>query len=504
MLWLTWAGCSSDPTGAQLAAQHCQSCHLLPDPALLDKATWERHVLPQMGYRLGIYNGRTTPVTLLGGPDRERVLAENVFPFTPAMSADAWARLQAYYLSQAPDTLPAAAGDVIGTDTTRFDAEPLHLAANGSPPATTLVQFDNPTGRLFVGTVAPDGSRLWTWRDGRPTPPPLRLSSPVVGVAPWQGDTLLTLLVGQLPPHDLPQGVLLAYDTTANAARRVLGPLLRPVHMAWADLNGDGRPDAVVSNFGFRTGHLSWYEARPDGSYVPHLLNGRAGALQAVVDDVDHDGRPDLIALTAQGDEGICLYQNQGEGRFRRVTLLRFPPAWGSTGFAWIDFDGDGAPDILYTAGDNGDYPPVLKPYHGVRLFRNLGNLQFEEAFFLPQHGANRAVARDFDGDGDLDIASVSFFPDLTGRLEEGFLYFEQRAPGQFVTRTVPATTGGQWITLTAADVDQDGDEDLLLANFTDFNRGQPTPAHLAERWRAGPDVLLLRNRRAPAVSASE
>ena len=39
--------------GKALAAAHCQSCHLLPDPAMLDAKTWQTGVLPAMGPRLG-------------------------------------------------------------------------------------------------------------------------------------------------------------------------------------------------------------------------------------------------------------------------------------------------------------------------------------------------------------------------------------------------------------------------------------------------------------------
>ena len=42
--------------GKKLAAIHCQSCHLLPDPSQLDAATWENGILPAMGPRLGIFS----------------------------------------------------------------------------------------------------------------------------------------------------------------------------------------------------------------------------------------------------------------------------------------------------------------------------------------------------------------------------------------------------------------------------------------------------------------
>lgn len=48
--------------GEALSKKHCQSCHLLPDPSLLDAKSWEKGVLPQMGPRLGIFGyGFETP-----------------------------------------------------------------------------------------------------------------------------------------------------------------------------------------------------------------------------------------------------------------------------------------------------------------------------------------------------------------------------------------------------------------------------------------------------------
>src|SRR4051812_42212380 len=46
---------SSIESGEESAKRYCQSCHLLPDPSLLDTKSWQAGVLPQMGPRLGIY-----------------------------------------------------------------------------------------------------------------------------------------------------------------------------------------------------------------------------------------------------------------------------------------------------------------------------------------------------------------------------------------------------------------------------------------------------------------
>jgi len=40
--------------GEALAKKYCASCHLYPEPQLLDKKTWREGVLPNMAMRLGI------------------------------------------------------------------------------------------------------------------------------------------------------------------------------------------------------------------------------------------------------------------------------------------------------------------------------------------------------------------------------------------------------------------------------------------------------------------
>ncbi|MGH2563341.1 MAG: hypothetical protein ACRDE5_02430, partial [Ginsengibacter sp.] len=41
-------------TGEELAKIYCATCHVFPSPSLLDKSTWEKSVLKNMGWRLGI------------------------------------------------------------------------------------------------------------------------------------------------------------------------------------------------------------------------------------------------------------------------------------------------------------------------------------------------------------------------------------------------------------------------------------------------------------------
>jgi hypothetical protein len=202
------------------------------------------------------------------------------------------------------------------------------------------------------------------------------------------------------------------------------------------------------------------------------------------------------MSLFAQGDEGIFLFHNEGGGEFREEQILQFPPTYGSTDFELADFNGDAALDIIYTAGDNADYRPVMKPYHGVRIYLNKGGYEFEQAYFFHMNGAYGATADDFDDDGDLDIAAISFFPDYARSPEESFVYLENKGDLTFEPSTFENSDMGRWLVLDSGDADGDGDPDLLLGSFSALQLGTSyVPEATAKQWtQEGPSTVLLEN----------
>ncbi|RYY09751.1 MAG: hypothetical protein EOO04_37920, partial [Chitinophagaceae bacterium] len=105
---------------------------------------------------------------------------------------------------------------------------------------------------------------------------------------------------------------------------------------------------------------------------------------------IDKDGKLDLVTLFGQGDERIVWYKNNGNLQFTAITLLRFPPVYGSSSFELTDFNKDGLLDILYTAGDNSDFSVELKHYHGVYVFTNQGKNTFKQTYFHQMNGAHK------------------------------------------------------------------------------------------------------------------
>ncbi len=478
-------------SGRALAAVYCQSCHQLPDPALLDKRSWQKGVMPAMGPRLGIFRHGQTRYPSYGS---DPYVGWGFYPSKPLVTDWQWQNIIDYYTGTAPDSLPPQPAHAApAMDLSLFRAVPV---GNGrGRPVTCFVHGDTSNGRrqIVAGELFP-GALLWYDLSMR-----LVDSIPVPGgIVDMQiaGDSAVACNIGNINPNNALLGSLSRLHVGARGkwvmdSMPFIRDLARPVQVNGADLNGDGRMDYLVCEFGHQKGSLSWFERKVDGGYDRHVLRAQPGAIRAYVQDANGDGLPDVWALFAQGDEGVFLFINKGQGRFEAQRVLRFPPMYGSSYFELADVNKDGHPDIVYTCGDNGDYSPVFKPYHGVYVFLNDGRNNFTQHYFYPINGCYKAIARDFDGDGDIDLATIAYFPDYRRQPEEGFVYLENEGGMNFRPFSLPEAEAGRWLTLAADDVDGDGRPDLLLGNFT-FG---PTLSKGRIDWKKGPTLLYLQNK---------
>jgi hypothetical protein len=249
-----------------------------------------------------------------------------------------------------------------------------------------------------------------------------------------------------------------------------------------ADFNGDGKLDLIVACFGWnKVGEILYLENATSPGQTPvfkrRQLDDRHGAIHVPVTDLNGDGKPDFVALISQEHEAIVAFLNDGAGNFRKQTLYQAPhPGYGSSGIELVDLNGDGKLDILYTNGDVLDQPYLLKPYHAVQWLQNEGNLRFTHHTLTPLYGAHRAVAADFDGDGDLDIVAVSFlpdqnFPERKDKKADAVVVLEQTSPGVFARHSMETVTCNH-VSCAAGDVFASGKQDIVLGNFC----SQPVP----------------------------
>lgn len=477
--------------GNSLAHVYCSACHQFPEPALLPKAIWEKNVLPAMGLRLGIGSDLST-YTRLAPQEIMALLKADVFPDKALIAKKDWIKINAYYQNQAPEKLQES--KLLTLDSLslfKVSALPLNKGRNA---LTSLLQYEPNSRELLVGDRR---NKLFRLNAQLQPIDSIQLDTPPVAAISNKKGQYKLLTAGSLNPSDAPFGRLYSWNTSAGKTDNFshqLTDLQRPVQLATSDLNQDGREELIVCQYGNQLGKLSWFEENENGTYQEHILKNVPGSRQIIIRDINQDNRPDIVALFAQATESIIVFYNQGEGRFEEETLLQLPPVYGLSYFELVDFNKDGAPDILLSNGDNGDYSFVLKPYHGVRVYLNNKENKFNEALFLPLPGASQAIARDFDQDGDLDVAAIAYFADFERQPEAGFVYFENQGKNTFRSKTISEATKGRWLTLTSGDIDQDGDEDIMLGSF--IFTTTPVPATLQEKWiKAGPSVLVLKNK---------
>ncbi|MEX2569646.1 MAG: VCBS repeat-containing protein [Cyclobacteriaceae bacterium] len=472
-------------TGAQLSRSYCSSCHLYPEPSLLDRETWENYILPLMGNFYGIYVSDTTRQFLIeGGRAGQFVEKMNIFPREPTIDTAIFNKIKRYYLKEAPEKLPKAPSKNIKVGLKDFKVKrPSNKTKN---PMTALVKVSAPN-EIYISDV------------GRSTLSIMDKNMNVLKTAPSPEGTVwikkhknatYALVIGTFNPTDMNLGYVMELPSKPGQVTKIpIKDLQRPVHLDVGDLDGDGLEDMVICEYGKHTGSLSWWKQEMGGQYSKKVLKNKPGATKAYIRDLNENGKNDIIALMGQGDEGIFIFHNQGNSNFIEEKVLGFPAVYGSSYFELYDFNGDGHDDIIYTAGDNADYDPIIKDYHGIRVFINDGSNHFKEEFFYQLNGAYKAVPFDFDGDGDIDIAAISFFPDYESSPEESFVYLENKGDLKFEAYTFEGSSEGRWMVMDVGDTDGDGDMDIILGSMvfgTDFTR-------YFDQWVEGnlPFVLL-------------
>ena len=267
------------------------------------------------------------------------------------------------------------------------------------------------------------------------------------------------------------------------------------------DVDGDGAPELMVTNFGADV----LYRNRGDGSFEavtdgPSIDGWSAGA---VLFDADGDGDRDLyltayidctmeevleaepeldwegmkVMLGPFGLEGLgnAYFENLGGGRFRDATTaagLEDVGLYYSFGVAALDLDGDLDLD-LYVANDSN--PNYVYENRGDGTFQEVGLWSGAalDAMGNAQAGMGLA-AGDLDGDGLPDLLVTNFYKDVSTVYRNlGQLVFED------VTRAMALAEATysplSWGT-TFADLDLDGDLDVFVANGHIYPQADQAP----------------------------
>lgn len=193
--------------------------------------------------------------------------------------------------------------------------------------------------------------------------------------------------------------------------------------VAFADYDGDGWPDAFVTNdktpnFLFRnTGHGTFEEVALDAGVALPEQGRDISSMGADFRDYDNDGWPDL-AIAALAGETFPLFRNVGKGFFRDATYSSNLAALTNRRSGWspvlADLNNDGWKDLFVTGSHVNDTVEAFEatPYRLPNaVFVNTGSGSFEDAsaYSGPAFqvaGVHRGSAiADFNNDGKLDAA---------------------------------------------------------------------------------------------------
>lgn len=318
----------------------------------------------------------------------------------------------------------------------------------GAPQSAVALDLNN-DGKLDVVTVAQNNSLSVLFGKGDGTFP-----SPVlydVGIQPY---VIASGTFGRTHAFSLVVGDLFsALDVVSrNPDATLRAPHVTSTYNGGSatvlDANSDGKLDVVqpegdgidvqlgIGNGFFRP--LVHYTTGVNLLFVAHA-------------DVNGDGKSDLVGTTLNG---ISVLLGNGDGTFGSPTNYNLSPVPGVLAIG--DFNGDGKADIAGISHDQ----------NMLSILLNNGDGSFGTArVTTTPPGPESLALADFNGDGKLD-AAMEEYSNTTGTGQA--TVFLGKGNGTFGAGKNYAAIQGQYASVRAADFNNDGRPDIVLANVSD------------------------------------
>ncbi len=245
-----------------------------------------------------------------------------------------------------------------------------------------------------------------------------------------------------------------------------------PYNVISHDLDGDGKPDLIATNWNNSTNQLSIYR----NNSINNTINGSSFAtgfglsgytasnsFQTSVGDLDGDGKPEIL-LPFYNTGFFTIFKNNSStttltaNSFTKNDIQVLPTGYGSYGSAIADIDNDGFNDLIFSS--------YLSA--GIFIYRNLGNGRLDASgfqftnFWATGGNPSKIEISDFDGDGRKDI--------VVGNTATTYLSVFRNNTSitgsiNLATR-VDLQTSNNPYGVTFADLNSDGKPEIISTNY--------------------------------------
>jgi len=258
------------------------------------------------------------------------------------------------------------------------------------------------------------------------------------------------------------------------AAKVDFATVSQPYSVVIADLDGDGKPDLAVANYGDNTVSI-YRNTATSGSITTGSFASKvdfatgSNPIRVAIGDLDGDGKPDL-AVANYGATTVSVLRNTATsgsittGSF--AAKVDFATGSYPEGVAIGDLDGDGKPDLVVT---NTDFysTNLVSVLRNTSTSGSITTGSFASKVDFATGSAPSSVAiGDLDGDGRPDLA-VTNFNDNTVSVLRNTATSGSITTGSFAAK-VDFATGTKPASVAIGDLDRDGKPDLAVSNSDD------------------------------------
>ena len=345
----------------------------------------------------------------------------------------------------------------VDTGTVAFTDRPITTSLVGLDAVAT-VDLDKNGIMDIVSVMSVDGKVYWYSNDGLQNFTQKLVGTVSNGKCIAAGDMDqdgdVDLVVGGTY---LPQPFIVWLE---NNGQQSFTPHPLPISMAavdvkLCDVNHDGKIDiAYVCMNTSNDGVVGWLENKGAQGFVDHIVStSQMGPNKISAVDLDKDGDIDFV-VASMGDNTVAWYENNGAQVFTEH-LVATDALW-ATAICVADINNDGFLDIV-SGSSNDDI---------LAWYKNDGHQSFTKNTIGAFYDCNNVIPADINKDGRIDLVATSdwgTFNYFGGQVD----WFENKGNGVFKDHMIKQVMNEHgYVSAAVADIDADGDPDILYGKF--------------------------------------